>query len=176
MEQSGVEDYWYVASDQSGTYTSQLVSGALTIAKSTDRFRSGSRSLKITRGNVGNPYTLVAGLNIPLPRGRVGGRLFGQFYCGKQAGAGDLIVRMYWTRQAAGNSTNMRPNYATKRAIGAGQTVSGISDTAVSTKVIIGNGQTVVPSWADGLCLEFDVSYSNANLSFYLDDICVEVG
>lgn len=175
FEQTAVEDHWYIAADQSGTYTSQLVSGSLTLAKSTDRFHSGTKSLKITRGNVGSGYVLAAGLHVPLPRGRVGGRLFGKLFCGKQAGAGDLIVRAYWTRQAAGSTTNMRPNYVTKRALGAGQTITNISDTDVSTAIVIGNGQTVVPTWADGLVIEFDVSYSAANLSFYLDDICIEV-
>lgn len=177
FESSTIDDQWHVVTDSTGTYTSQLVSGNMTMALSTDRARTGTKSLKLTHGatttNGGAP--LVVGLSVPIPRGRVGSRLFGKMYLGREAGAGStIIVRTYWAKKVAGSATTARNTYGAKRQIYQ-LTSNTIDTTGISTAFIIGAGHHLVPAWADEFVMEIELSYTPNNTSFYIDDLSIEI-
>lgn len=172
FEQSTVGDLWHVHFDQSGTYTSRLVSGALTLAKSTDRARTGSGCLKITRGAVDSGYLLVAGAYMPLPN-KPNRRMVGRMFVGRDSAAGNVIIKMVAVKTVGSNTTTGRYTYSRTQDLSQ-QSISP-SEEGIAQSVTLGNGQTLLPNWADAVVLQVDVSYNPSGVSFYLDDISVEV-
>lgn len=173
VSQATVADSWHVYSCQSNTYTNRLLSGAHSVVVSTDRAYSGSQSIKLARGNVGSGYVGVFAMMIPLPN-KPGARLLGAMRVGRTEAGVPVKVGVSFARINRQDATIQGKFVFTRETTPIITDVN--ADTAgVGSFVELGNGQTVIPTWADVLVIKIDMTYNNANSAVYVDDVNVSV-
>lgn len=171
FEQTTIQDLWYVTS-QGGTYSNRFTkSDGTAVITSTDTAKTGSRSLKVSRGAVGAGY--ACGLRVMIPvSGFSGKTMFCNLWANSTLGAN--TVMSFYQAILSTYDANGIPTYARRQAYAAPfQTTNIPNNWTTQVGVQNGSGFRVAP-WATHIEIEFDISAGAASTSLYIDDFTCE--
>ncbi len=166
FERNAIADFWYVARDQAGGYSSRYNGGVMSLSLDGGVARTGQRSLRMQRGVVGAGFGQVGGLAIPvdhLHNQHVAANCFARSDTGVPT-----QVSFYWGALRA-LDVNQRPVWDTLNTYAA-RFFNGTIGANGWTQIGITNS-AVVPPWATHLVLEFDISAGAPSTSLWIDDV-----
>lgn len=161
-----IADFWYVARDQAGGYSSRHNGGVMSMALDGGLARSSSRSLRMQRGVVGPGFAQVGGLAIPVEHLR-NRHVAANCYARSVLGV-PLQVSFYWGALRT-LDVNQRPIWDTLQPY-AWRFFNARIDMSGWRQIGITNN-AVVPTWATHLVLEFDISAGDPGASLWIDDV-----
>jgi len=180
-EQTTPRDFWYVYADATGDGPSRMV-GASGMAVTTDAApsgggpRTGSRSIRLRKGNVGTSTTQTFAIIIPVA-GLFGRRMCANFWAQSDSASGLHQMSLLWGA-LRNQSAIERPVWAREDVFATNffsAAIPAATSPANWTQVAINNAGLIVPHWATHLQLRIDLTLTTALSSLWIDDFTAEV-
>jgi hypothetical protein len=179
-EQTTPRDFWYVYADATGAGASRMV-GASGMAVTTDAApsgggaRTGARSFRLRKGNVGTSTAQTFAIIIPVT-GLAGRRMCANLWAQSDSASGLHQMSLLWGALRNQDAIE-RPVWAREDAFATNffsAAIPAATSPANWTQVAINNGGLIVPRWATHLQLRIDLTLTTALSSVWIDDFTVE--
>lgn len=180
-EQTTPRDFWYVYADATGAGPSRMV-GASGMAVTTDAApsgggaRTGARSFRLRKGNVGTSTAQTFAIIIPVT-GFSGRRVIANFWAQSDSASGLHQMSLLWGA-LRNQDTIERPVWSREDVFATNffsAAIPASTSPANWTQVAINNGGLIVPPWATHLQLRIDLTLTTALSSLWIDDFTCEV-